>query len=57
MPAWQQQITLLLRAECLAGAAQTALEGGDTATAARMMAEAIEAFRGARELAEKARNQ
>lgn len=46
-----------MRANCLADAAQTALQGGDEATAALMTAELIEAITEARMLAEKARNQ
>lgn len=57
MSAWDKQVTLLLRGHCLADAAQKALEGGDLVTGLRMMAEAMEAFEEARELAEKARNQ
>ncbi len=57
VPPWQQQVMLLLRVECLFGAAQKALEGGDEATASRMTAEAIDTIREARTLAETARNQ
>ncbi len=57
VPPWQQQVMLLLRVECLFGAAQKALQAGDEATAARMTAEALETIREARELAETARNQ
>lgn len=57
MPTQYRQITLLLRADCLFGAAETAFLGGDSTTAVLMMAQAKEALREARELAEKARNQ
>lgn len=56
VPPWQQQVILLMRVECLFGAAQKAIEGGDEATAARMTAEAIETIGEARRLAERARN-
>lgn len=57
MPTWQTQVMLLLRAECRFSAAQQALENGDQANAARFTAEAMDAIREARALAEKARNQ
>jgi hypothetical protein len=44
---------LVLRAERLLGAMKQALEGGDAATGARMYAEAMDAIREARELAER----
>lgn len=57
VPLVHQQIMLLMRADCLSGAAKQALEAGDEVTAALMIAGAIEAFQEARELAERARAQ
>lgn len=57
IPTWQQLTMLLYRIDRLLGAAQTAQEGGDLATATRMNAEAIEAAAEARRLAEKAGQQ
>lgn len=48
---------LLLKAERLSGAATQAIHAGDTATAARMSAEAQAAIREAIEFAERARAQ
>lgn len=48
---------LVLRVECLLGAAQTAVRAGDLATATRMQAEAIKATVEVRELTAKGMNQ
>ena len=53
MPPRDKMIMLLLRADCLSGAAAEAIAAGDMATAARMTMEMQTAIKSAREIAER----
>lgn len=53
VPLWQQLTMLLLRVECLAGAAAVSLKSSDSANAARMTAELRDVIQQAKEIAER----